>query len=155
MKVLFVCLGNICRSPMAEGIFNKLVGERGLAEWHSCTSAGTAGYHIGQQPDARTRLVCDLNATPLNHRGRKFDKEDFNEFDLILAMDVNNQKDIESLLPKDAPFLKKVKLLRSYEPEGEGKEVPDPYYGDLDDFKNVYAMLEKACNSLLDDLEKS
>lgn len=150
MKVLFVCLGNICRSPMAEGVFNKLAKERGLEKQFYCTSAGTAGYHIGQSPDARTKIVCDLNYAPIDHKGRKFEKEDFKEFDLILAMDKSNLNDILSLVSENNESRSKVKLLRSYEPNGEGKEVPDPYYGNLDDFKNVYSMLENACGHLLD-----
>ena len=150
MKVLFVCLGNICRSPMAEGIFNKLAKERGLEEQFYSTSAGTAGYHIGQSPDARTKIVCDINKAPVDHKGRKFEKEDFKEFDLILAMDQNNLKDILSLATENDDCRNKVKLLRSYETNGDGKEVPDPYYGNLDDFKNVYEMLVNACNQLLD-----
>ena len=154
MKVLFVCLGNICRSPMAEGVFNKLVNERGLEEKFYSTSAGTADYHIGQSPDARTKIVCDLNKAPIEHKGRKFEKEDLKEFDLILAMDGNNLKDILSLVNENDESRKKVKLLRSYEPNGERKEVPDPYYGNLDDFKTVYSMLVNACNHLLNTLEK-
>lgn len=153
MNILFVCLGNICRSPMAEGIFNKLVRERGLEEKYACKSAGTAGYHIGELPDFRTRKICEINATPLNHKGRKLLKEDINSFDLILAMDLMNYKDIlDQLLVADVDR-NKVRIMRSYEPDGYGKEVPDPYYGDLDDFKLVYSMLESSCNHLLDDLE--
>ncbi|MBC7390896.1 MAG: low molecular weight phosphotyrosine protein phosphatase [Opitutaceae bacterium] len=153
MKVLFVCLGNICRSPMAEGIFNKLVKERGLGQKYTSDSAGTAGYHIGELPDFRTRKICEVNATPLNHRGRKLLKEDINTFDLILAMDLMNYKDIlEQLLVSDSEK-SKVRIMRSYEPDGYGKEVPDPYYGDLEDFKLVYSMLENACTCMLDELE--
>lgn len=154
MKVLFVCLGNICRSPMAEGVFNKLVNERGLEDLFYSTSAGTAGYHIGQSPDARTKIVCDLNKAPIDHKGRKFEKEDFKEFDLILAMDKSNLTDILSLVSENDESRNKVKLLRSYEPNGEGKEVPDPYYGNLDDFKNVYSMLVNACGHLIDKIGK-
>jgi len=154
MKVIFVCLGNICRSPMADGVFNKLAKERGLEEQFHSTSAGTAGYHIGQSPDARTKIVCDLNKASIEHKGRKFEKEDLKEFDLILAMDKSNLSDILSLVIENDESRNKVKLLRSYEPDGEGKEVPDPYYGNLDDFKNVYSILENACNHLLDKIGK-
>jgi len=154
MKVLFVCLGNICRSPMAHSVFNKLAKERGLEDQYHATSAGTAGYHIGQSPDARTKIVCDQNQTLIEHKGRKFQKEDFEEFDLILAMDGSNLKDILNLLHENDESRNKVKLLRSYEPNGEGKEVPDPYYGNLDDFNNVYEMLINACGHLLDKIRK-
>ncbi len=138
---------------MAEGIFNKLVKERGLEGKYSSESAGTAGYHIGELPDFRTRKICDLNSTPLNHRGRKLLKEDINTFDLILAMDLMNYKDILEQLSVSESTKNKVRVMRSYEPDGYGKEVPDPYYGDLEDFKLVYSMLENSCNHLLDELE--
>ena len=153
MKVLFVCLGNICRSPMAEGVFNKLVKERGLQDKYTCESAGTAAYHIGEQPDFRTRKICEINDTPLNHRGRKLQKDDLHSFDLILAMDLMNYKDILDQLLVGDQDKNKVRIMRSYEPDGYGKEVPDPYYGDLDDFKIVYSMLENSCKHMLDELE--
>ncbi len=139
---------------MAEGVFNKLVKERGLENQFTCTSAGTAGYHIGHLPDARARLVCELNRTPLEHLGRKFVFEDFGEFDYILAMDESNLRDILSLPNLTKADKEKITLLRSYEPDGEGKEVPDPYYGNLDDFKNVYEMVTKACNCFLNTIVK-
>jgi protein-tyrosine phosphatase len=151
-KVLFVCLGNICRSPMAEGVFNRLIKERGLEGSISCDSAGTAGYHIGELPDFRTRKVCELNNTPLNHRGRKISKEDIQEFDLLLAMDQANYYDILHQLSIKELDQKKVRLMRSYELGAENGEVPDPYYGDMQDFHNVFAMLEKACRGLLEEL---
>src|SRR4051812_2291384 len=114
-KVLFVCLGNICRSPMAEGIFNKLITERGLQHQFSCDSAGTAGYHIGELPDYRTRKVCELNETPLDHRGRKLSKGDVQEFDLLLAMDQANYYDILHQLGFNEENQGKVRLLRSFE----------------------------------------
>jgi len=151
-KILFVCLGNICRSPMAEAIFNKLAEDRSLHHVFKCTSAGTAGYHIGELPDYRTRMVCEMNAVTLNHRGRKIGHDDLAEFDLILAMDSSNVRDIIHLLKVKEEHSDKIRLLRSFEPDGEGKEVPDPYYGNLDDFKNVYEMLLKSCGHLLDEL---
>lgn len=153
-KVLFVCLGNICRSPMAEGVFNKLVSERGLDHLFTCDSAGTAGYHIGELPDLRTRKVCEQNDILLQHRGRKINKEDIKEFDLLLAMDQANYFDILHQLNVSEEDKYKVRLLRSFEPNSQSGEVPDPYYGTMEDFQKVYAMLEKACNALLDDLLK-
>ena len=139
---------------MAEGVFNKLVKDRGLEHQYSCDSAGTAAYHIGELPDFRTRKICELNATTLNHRGRKLQRDDLKVFDLIIAMDLMNYKDILDILLVADEDKNKVRLMRSYEPDGYGKEVPDPYYGDLDDFKLVYTMLEHSCNGLLDNLEK-
>lgn len=151
-KILFVCLGNICRSPMAEAIFNKLAEDRSLQQVFKCTSAGTAGYHIGELPDFRTRMVCEMNEVAINHRGRKIGYNDLAEFDLILAMDDSNLQDIIQQLKVQEEHLPKIRLLRSFEPDGEGKEVPDPYYGNLDDFKNMYEMLLKSCSHLLDEL---
>ena len=149
-----VCLGNICRSPMAEAIFNKLLKERGLDNVFSCDSAGTAAYHVGELADFRTRKICELNSAPLNHRGRKIHKDDLNVFDLILTMDLMNYKDVLDLLQVTDTDKNKVRLMRSFEPDGYSKEVPDPYYGDLDDFKLVYTMLDQACNAFLDKFEK-
>ena len=153
-KVLFVCLGNICRSPMAEGVFNKLAKERGLENLFFSDSAGTAGYHIGELPDLRTRKVCELKHTPLNHRGRKINKDDLQEYDLLLAMDQANYFDILNQLAVSDEEKHKVRLLRSFEQGALEGEVPDPYYGTMEDFHNVYTMLEKACSALLDSLTK-
>lgn len=139
---------------MAEGVFNKLVKERGLEKEFGCDSAGTAGYHIGELPDYRTRKVCENNNTPLSHRGRKLSPEDMQEFDLVLAMDQANYYDILHQLGISEDKQEKVRLLRSYENGTEMGEVPDPYYGDMNDFKNVYTMLEKACGALLNELTK-
>lgn len=153
-KVLFVCLGNICRSPMAEGVFNKLVSERGAEHLFSCDSAGTAGYHIGELPDLRTRKVCEQNNIVLQHRGRKINKEDLKEFDLLLAMDQANYFDILHQLGVPEEDKHKVRLLRSFEKDNPIGEVPDPYYGTMEDFQKVYTMLEKSCSTLLDILVK-
>jgi protein-tyrosine phosphatase len=152
-KVLFVCLGNICRSPMAEAIFNKLVAERGLEGHFQSDSAGTAGYHIGELPDFRTRKICEENQAPVSHRGRKISKSDLHDFDIILAMDNANYHDIIRQLAVPEELNDKVQLMRSYDGDSTGAEVPDPYYGNMDDFKNVYAMLQSACNGLLDSLQ--
>ncbi len=152
-KVLFVCLGNICRSPMAEGVLNKLLKEKGLEGKILCDSAGTAGYHIGELPDFRTRKVCEENQAPLNHRGRKICKEDLAEFDLLLAMDQANYYDILHQLAVKEEDRDRIRLVRSYETGAiETKEVPDPYYGDMNDFYTVYTMLENACKGLLQEL---
>lgn len=139
---------------MAEGVFNKLAADKGVDHLFYCDSAGTAGYHIGELPDLRTRKVCEQNGILLQHRGRKINKEDLREFDLLLAMDQANYFDILHQLSVSEEEKHKVRLLRSFEPNGPSGEVPDPYYGTMEDFQKVYTMLEKACNDLLGNLLK-
>ena len=137
-----VCLGNICRSPMAEGIMRKLGGKKVEVD-----SAGTASYHIGLQPDKR------MIATAFNHdidisnlRARQFQSDDFNSFDLIFAMDSSNYRNIISLA-KDDNDKQKVKMIL------DNTNVPDPYYGGDEGFENVYKLLHEACQNFLDNIE--
>ncbi|MFN4082209.1 MAG: low molecular weight protein-tyrosine-phosphatase [Bacteroidia bacterium] len=151
MKILFVCLGNICRSPLAEAIFNDLLEKKGLTEKYLCDSAGTASYHIGKQPDNRTIEVAEKNNVPINHRARQFTKTDFNNFDLIIAMDRNNLRDIDMLKPYGVKA--KVKLMRNFDNQLEQMDVPDPYYGNMNDFNEVYEILKTCCENLIHKLE--
>jgi protein-tyrosine phosphatase len=151
-KVLFVCLGNICRSPLAEGIFAHLVRERGLEGRYLADSAGTGDWHVGQPPDRRAIAAAQKRGVPLPSIGRQVRRKDFEEFDLIVAMDKNNRRDLESLAP--AAQRHKIKLMREYEPaEDRGADVPDPYYGGPYEFDSVYEMLRRCCERLLDALE--
>ena len=142
MKILMVCLGNICRSPMAEGIMRNLGGKKVEVD-----SAGTASYHIGLQPDKR------MIATAFNHgvdisnlRARQFQYDDFNSFDLIFAMDSSNYRNIISLAKNDNDK-QKVKMIL------DNSNVPDPYYGDNEGFEHVYRLLHEACQNFLDNIE--
>ena len=151
-KVLFVCLGNICRSPMAEGIFAHLVRERGLEGRYRIDSAGTGDWHVGQPPDRRAIAAAHKRGVPLPSVCRQVRASDFEEFDLIVAMDRNNRRDLEALAP--APLKGKIRSMREYEPgEGRGGDVPDPYYGGPYEFDVVYEMLLRCCGRLLDELE--
>lgn len=144
-SVLFVCLGNICRSPMAEGILRARVDEAGLAM--HIDSAGTAGYHVGAAPDARAILVSRANGTPIDsQRARQFDRRDFDRFDLILAADASNLRDLRALQPSGANA--RLALLLEWSGLGEGEEVPDPYYGRIDAFEEVHALLDRACRQI-------
>ena len=151
-KVLFVCLGNICRSPMAEGIFAQLVRERGLERAYRIDSAGTGDWHVGEPPDRRAIAAAGKHGVPLPSLCRQVRRADFDEFDLVVAMDRGNRRDLEALAPEGSR--RKIRLMRDYEPESErGADVPDPYYGGPVEFDTVYGMLRRCCERLLDDLE--
>lgn len=144
-SVLFVCLGNICRSPMAEGILRARAVEAGLAL--HVDSAGTAGYHAGAAPDPRAIRVARAQGTPIDaQRARQFDRRDFSRFDLILAADAGNLRDLRALQPQVSQA--RLALLLEWAGLGEGREVPDPYYGRIEDFEQVHALLDRACRRI-------
>jgi len=144
-KILFVCLGNICRSPAAEGIMQKKA--EGLPV--EIDSAGTAGYHIGSLPDARMRSHAGKRGYPLNSRSRKFNPaEDFEKFDMIIAMDKENLRDLRSM-DGDKKYDGKLSLMTDYCQKIAADEVPDPYYEGPEGFEYVLDILEDACDGLL------
>lgn len=149
--VLFVCLGNICRSPLAEGIFTDLADHRGLADRFRIDSCGTGGWHAGNPPDPRAVLVAAKNGLDITHlRARKFDpRRDPIDFDWLIVMDRSNHDDVLAMgTPSD-----KVRLMRSFDPTlNAPSDVPDPYYGGDDGFDKVYAMLTRACEGMLDEI---
>jgi protein-tyrosine phosphatase len=151
-KVLFVCLGNICRSPMAHGIFERLVQDAELSNQIQVDSAGTASYHIGELPDKRARQTCEEHGIKLTHRARAFVKEDLDRFDFILAMDAQNLANIQKLQSEN--HRAKVQLMRAYDAKAPNADVPDPYYGELDGFEEVYKMLERSCRELLTEIQE-
>lgn len=146
--VLFVCLGNICRSPQAEGIFRHLVEQRGLGDAFVIDSAGTSDYHAGSPPDARTARTSRGRGVPLHHQSRPFQIADFDRFDHIVVMDRANLRDVlaQARTPGDAA---KVSLLRSWDPHADGVAVPDPYVGGERGFEEVFDMCHAACSALL------
>ena len=149
--VLFVCTGNICRSPTAEAIFRKLAGEAGMGETILADSAGTHGYHIGEPPDPRAQDAAAKRGYDLSSlRARRFEHADFQRFDLIIAMD----RDHHSILSRMArpSAVHKLKLMMSYARRFEEEEVPDPYYGGPRGFERVLDMLEDAAQGLLESL---
>lgn len=146
MKILMVCLGNICRSPLAQGILETKVRKHKLA-WE-VDSAGTASYHAGELADARSiEKASEYNIDITDQRSRKIRKEDLEEFDLILAMDASNYNNLLKL-PEDDVNNHKIKMILNYSHPGENRQVPDPYYDD--GFENVYQLLDEACDKLIE-----
>ncbi|TVQ01441.1 MAG: low molecular weight phosphotyrosine protein phosphatase [Balneolaceae bacterium] len=152
-KVCFVCLGNICRSPTAEGIFQHLVNERKLSSYFIVDSAGTSAYHIGEPANSKSQWTANRHGIKLYSKARRFEASDLDEFDLILAMDQENLKNMQRL-SKNGRHLDKVKLMRDFDSQPENGEVPDPYYGGMDGFQNVFDVLKRSCENLLDELEE-
>ena len=143
-KILMVCLGNICRSPLAEGILQSKLD----ANFFTVDSAGTAAYHIGELPDQRSIAVAKKYGIDIsNQRARKFDIKDFIEFDIIYAMDKENYQNICSLA-KNNSQVHKVKMILNEINPSENLSVPDPYYGGDDGFQNVYQLLDEACEKI-------
>jgi protein-tyrosine phosphatase len=148
MKILFVCAGNICRSPTAEGVMVRLVGEAGLAGRVELDSAGTGGWHVGELPDPRTVEAARRRGVDLAHRARQLRAGDLERFDLVLVMDGDNLRHVTAMAGLRARD--KVRLLRSFDPEAPaGAFVPDPYAGGPAGFDEVLDQCERACAGLL------
>ncbi|MGC8711436.1 MAG: low molecular weight protein-tyrosine-phosphatase [Leptodesmis sp.] len=147
-KLLFVCLGNICRSPAAENIMNHLLEQAGLTGQVICDSAGTSSYHIGEPPDRRMTAAAYQRGLKMQGRARQFTKADFAEFDLILAMDRDNYADICALDPAGT-YRRQVFLMCDFCTHHTVQDVPDPYYGGPNGFNQVLDILTDACQGLL------
>ena len=149
MKILLVCLGNICRSPLAEGILRDMIQKHGLG-W-STDSAGTGDYHVGEQPDKRAMKTMHERGIDISDlRARHLRSSDFEEFDLLLAMDASNLRNMRAVAP-NAELAAKAKLIMDYAPSHAQREVPDPYFGGDEGFVEVYEMLTVACTKLIND----
>jgi len=153
IKVLFICLGNICRSPLAEAIFNHKVRERGLEHKFKSDSCGTSDYHIGELPDERTISCAKKFGIQINHRGRQLNKLDFKTFDYLLVMDGSNMAKVREYMDTCGIVHNKILMLRDLS-EVSHIEVPDPYYGVEEDFNNMYYILDEAIDRLLDKILK-
>lgn len=153
-RILFVCLGNICRSPLAEGVFLHLVQSRGLQGRYLADSAGTGDWHCGNPPDSRATETAAKRGVHLPSICRQVRPEDFIAFDLILPMDRSNRDNLLAMCPDY--FRHKIRLMRDFDPMTRPEtepEVPDPYYGDERGFDRVFEMLHRSCDALLDHLE--
>lgn len=151
MKVLFVCLGNICRSPLAEAIFVHKIRNRGVAEGFEVDSCGTSNYNIGDGPDHRTLKNAHRNGVEINHVARQLRRTDLSYYDHILVMDSKNHEQVLSI--SDPAHHGKVRMMRHFDPEGMG-DVPDPYWGTEDDFQEVFEILDRSVSGLVDHLLK-
>jgi protein-tyrosine phosphatase len=153
-SLLFICLGNICRSPTAEGVMRSLIAERGLEDEVSIDSAGTGDWHVGDAPDTRATAAARLRGIPLVGAARQVTRSDFEEFDLLLAMDSSNASNLRRIAPNEQAAAK-VRLLREFDPASASRDdldVPDPYYGGEDGFEHVLDLVTAACLGLLNSL---
>lgn len=154
IRVLFVCMGNICRSPTAEAVFRAKVEEAGLSSRFTIDSAGTHAYHVGKTPDARAASVAERHGVSMgNQRARRVAPEDFDTFDHIVAMDADNLANLKSL--RDGDTRASLSLLLEHDPESGLREVPDPYYGGAQGFEQVFDLFERASEKLLQRLSAS
>jgi len=147
-SVLFVCLGNICRSPLAEGVFRDLVRAEGLEDRFEIESAGTGAWHVGELPDSRATMVAERYGVTLESRARQVIDEDLGRFHYIIAMDGENLSHLQRMA-EAAGSEAHVHLFREFDPEGGG-DVPDPYYGGASGFETVYEMVARSARGLLD-----
>ena len=152
INVIFVCLGNICRSPLAEAIFKQKLKKAALEDKITCSSAGTAHWHIGEQPDMRTIEVAGNHGVPVDHKGNQLKPGQYSDYDYFIAMDRDNYQDIRSNR-KSIPADSKVFMMREFDINNSGLDVPDPYYGDMEDFEHVFEILDESCDNFIEFLK--
>ena len=153
IEICFVCLGNICRSPLAEGVFQALVNQEGLEERIFIQSAGTGGWHVGSPPDPRMQETAKQKGIFMASVAQQFQAGDFKRFDWVIAMDRSNFESLEFMCSPETAK-KKLRLFRSFDPQANGEEdVPDPYYGRGDGFETVYQIINRTCPKILEFLK--
>lgn len=150
-KICFVCLGNICRSPTAEGVFQHLINDRGLENYFEIDSAGTSAYHIGESANSKSQRTAQKHGITLHSKARQFKSSDLDYYDLILAMDNQNLDNVRQMA--NGKQEDKVGRMRDFDPNPGDGEVPDPYYGGPEGFENVFQIVKRSCQNLLDELE--
>jgi len=151
-RLLFVCLGNIIRSPLAENLFRYQVEQAGVDGNYSVDSAGTAAYHVGEPPDSRMQRTAESHGVSDGGTARQVQKSDFDEFDWIVAMDRQNRRDLLQIAGTPEKQAK-IRLMREFDPEQDDPDVPDPYYGGAEGFENTYQIVERSVHGLLEALE--
>ena len=152
-RICFVCLGNVIRSPLAEGMFRHLAEQAGVDHKYELDSAGTGSWHVGERPDSRMRRVAASHGLKYDGRSRQIQKHDLEKSDLIIAMDLENKSVLERMArtPEEKA---RIHLLREFDPYGgETAAVPDPYYGGIDGFEETYRIIERSCKALLEKRE--
>lgn len=154
IKILFICLGNICRSPAAEGVLRSIVEEAGQADRFEIDSAGTGNYHIGQLPDQRMRVHARRRGIELTHRCRQVRSYDFEDFDLIIPMDASNERNLQRLAPSPLLARKIVPMARFIDMAMRYDHVPDPYYEGAEGFELVLDLLQNGCARLFNMLRR-
>ena len=153
-KLLFVCLGNICRSPAAEGVFLHLIEEQGLSDHFVVDSAGTGSWHVGNKADPRMRAAAERRGIHLPSRARQIELDDFSRFDLVLTMDSDNLRNVQSLAKEAGNnATTRIRPMLSYARSTELSDVPDPYYGGEQGFEHVLDLLEDACSGLIEEIK--
>jgi protein-tyrosine phosphatase len=153
ISVLFICMGNICRSPTAQGVFERLVRESGLDAHVEIDSAGTHAYHVGEPPDRRaTQVAADRGIDLTSQRARRVREDDFEMFDYILAMDRDNLEDLRAICPDHVQD--RICLLLDFAETDQSSDVPDPYYGGTQGFERVLDMVEEGARGLLEDIRR-
>ncbi|MGK7371554.1 MAG: low molecular weight protein-tyrosine-phosphatase [Candidatus Halalkalibacterium sp. M3_1C_030] len=153
-KICFVCLGNICRSPTAEGVFQHLVNERNLQPYFEVDSAGTSAYHVGESANSKSQQTAKQHGIILHSKARQFESFDLDYFDLVLAMDQENLTNIQRM-SNGSTQNAEIGMLRDFDPKPGDGEVPDPYYGGIQGFENVFQIVKRSCKNLLDQLESN
>ncbi len=152
LNILFVCMGNICRSPSAEAVMNKIINDEKLSDKIKCDSAGTIDYHEGEPADSRMKKHASKRGYALTSIARQFKRNDFEKFDYIVVMDRENYSDIIAK-DQDGKYTNKVSIMTDYCTKHNANEVPDPYYGGAEGFEKVLDLLEDACKGLLNKIE--
>jgi protein-tyrosine phosphatase len=151
IRILFVCLGNICRSPLAEAVFRHKVRDRGVEDRFEIDSAGTSGYHNGAPPDPRSTETARRRGVELAGQSRQLSAPDLRRFDYVVAMDEENLREIRALEAASGGSAR-IHRLREWDPEAPGGDVPDPYYGGPSGFDDVHDIVDRSCDALLDHL---